>query len=70
MNGLCLFFYPIFTIAAVGFISSVLALRWLGQGDRVREIDRDARLLYYLLLVAVLSLSAFVVYIFVHVRGC
>jgi alpha-mannosidase len=39
--------------------SSVMAYRWLGQAQHASEIDRSARILVYLLLLAILSLGAF-----------
>jgi hypothetical protein len=70
MNTLCLLIYPLVTFAMVGFVSSVMTYRWLGQSRQAGEIDRSARLLVYLLLLAALSLGAFLMYIFFHVRAC
>jgi hypothetical protein len=70
MTNLCLLLYPVITVAAATVVSSALAYGWLRQARHNSDFDPSSRLLIYLLVVAIFSMGAFLIYLFVHVRSC
>lgn len=67
---LCARFYPVFAVSTIAFVTSGLAFYWFWENRRSQEADRSARLLLFLLIIAVASTTAFLFDLFVHQAGC